>query len=80
MGSKAELVQVVRLLSQQTEGISRAMLDALLQRLRGPIQLPECLRVVGYLRRLAPFPETVRRCLLLVCGDLPPVTPWHSPE
>ena len=50
---------MVRLLSQQTEGISKAMLDALLQRLRGPIQLPECLRVVGYLRRLAPFPETV---------------------
>ena len=53
---------MVRLLSQQTEGISRAMLDALLQRLRGPIQLPECLRVVGYLRRLAPFPETVQPC------------------
>ena len=56
----AHHVQVVQLLGAQCEAISAAMLGALLQRLTGPIQLPECLRVVGYLRRLSPFPEAVR--------------------
>lgn len=41
----------------EVEAASAAMLEGLLAKLGGPIQLPECLRVVGCLRRLAAFPE-----------------------
>ncbi len=48
----------------EVEAASEAMLAGLMAKLRGPIQLPECLRIVGCLRRLAPFPEAElrRRC------------------
>ena len=52
-------LQVVRQLVTQVEEASAAMLGTLLGRLRGSIQLPDCLRVVGYLRRLPAFPEPV---------------------
>lgn len=41
------------------DAVAKTMLDTLLGRLRGPVQLPECLRVVGYLRRLAVYREQV---------------------
>lgn len=47
---------VVHRLVAEVAGVSADMLEALLQRLQGAIQLPECLRVIGYLRRLAAFP------------------------
>jgi len=53
--------QVVKNLVRETEASSQEMLAALLDRLRGSIQLPECLRVVAHLRRLAPFSETKLR-------------------
>ena len=52
-------MQVVGQLVGQVEEASAAMLAALLARLRGNIQLPDCLRLVGYLRRLQAFPEAV---------------------
>ena len=57
-------VQMVQRLLGEVEAASAAMLAGLLARLKGPIQLPECLRVVGCLRRLAAFPEPElrRRC------------------
>ena len=50
-------MQMVQRLLGEVEAASAAMLAGLLARLKGPIQLPECLRVVGCLRRLAAFPE-----------------------
>jgi conserved oligomeric Golgi complex subunit 8 len=52
-------VAAVARLKLQADAAAAQMLAALLARLRGPVQLPECLRVVGFLRRLAVFDEQV---------------------
>jgi len=60
----------VRLLVGQADGVLASMRAALLGRLRGPLQLPECLRVVGYLRRVcAGLPEHALRARFLACRD-----------
>ena len=46
----------------EVEAARGAMREGLLARLRGNVALPECLRIVGFLRRLAPFPEAQLRC------------------
>ncbi|KAK9854788.1 hypothetical protein WJX84_002798, partial [Apatococcus fuscideae] len=52
-------VQVVEKLVEQGEAVAQAMLQQLLSRLRANVQLPECLRIVGHLRRLSVFSEPV---------------------
>lgn len=52
-------VPVVARLRADADAAAGNMLEALLQKLRGSIQLPECLRVIGYLRRLAVYNEQV---------------------
>ena len=52
-------VAAVARLKAQADAAAAAMLAALLARLRGPVQLPECLRIVGFMRRLAVFDEQV---------------------
>lgn len=53
--------QIVQQLVAEAEAASKAMLEGLLAKLKGPIQLPECLRIVGCLRRLGTFPEAELR-------------------
>ena len=56
--SHAELPVVGRLLGE-ADAAAGALQAALLAKLRGSVQLPECLRIIGYLRRLATFSEQV---------------------
>eukprot|EP01025_Chloroclados_australasicus_P050862 TRINITY_DN59136_c2_g1_i2.p1 TRINITY_DN59136_c2_g1~~TRINITY_DN59136_c2_g1_i2.p1 ORF type:complete len:523 (+),score=67.84 TRINITY_DN59136_c2_g1_i2:41-1609(+) len=62
-------VPVIKNLLRETEGVCGHMLEQLLQKLCGPIQLPECLQVIGFLRRLAVFDELELRQHFLRCRD-----------
>ena len=46
-------------LVKDVDATSASMLQQLLQKLRSNIQLPDCLRMIGYLRRLGVFTERV---------------------
>jgi hypothetical protein len=58
-------VPLIKLLLAQVAEVGQAMLQQLLSRLRTSIQLPECLRVMGYLRRIAAFSEAELRLQFL---------------
>ncbi|CAI5521432.1 unnamed protein product [Closterium sp. Naga37s-1] len=60
---------VIQQLAVEVRHTTQAMLSQLLLRLRSNIQLPECLRVIGYLRRLAVFSETEMRLQFLRCRE-----------
>ncbi|PNH08164.1 Conserved oligomeric Golgi complex subunit 8 [Tetrabaena socialis] len=62
-------VPIVKLLLQQVAEVGHSMLQQLLSRLRTNIQLPECLRVMGYLRRIGAFSEAELRLQFLQCRD-----------
>lgn len=50
---------VVQSLVKEVDYASQSMLEQLLQKLQSNIQLPDCLRIIGYLRRLGVFSERV---------------------
>ena len=51
------------------QGSMKVMLQSLLSQLKAPIQLPACLRIVGYLRRMDIFTETELRLRFLQARD-----------
>ena len=58
-------LKVVQSLVKDVDATSASMLEQLLQKLRSNIQLPDCLRMIGYLRRLGVFSERV--CINCFC-------------
>eukprot|EP01018_Ginkgo_biloba_P022744 Gb_37671 [translate_table: standard] len=60
---------VIQSLAADVRQTTQSMLSQLLQRLRSNIQLPECLRVIGYLRRLGVFNEHEMRLQFLRCRE-----------
>lgn len=62
-------LDVIAGLHAEVKVIAQAMLSQLLARLSGSIQLPECLRVIGFLRRLSAFSEPELRLKFLQCRE-----------
>jgi len=62
-------VPAVHDLQAEVKAISQSMLQQLLVRLQSAIHLPECLRVIGYLRRMSVFSEREMRQNFLQCRE-----------
>lgn len=60
---------VVQTLVKEVKEVTNLMLRQLMNKLRSNIQLPECLGVIGYLRRLALFSEKELRIGFLGCRE-----------
>ncbi|KAF3648584.1 putative cinnamoyl-CoA reductase 1-like [Capsicum annuum] len=58
---------VIQALAAEVRQTTQSLLSQLLQRLRSNIQLPECLRIIGYLRRIGVFNEYEMRLQFLRC-------------
>ncbi|XP_040997355.1 conserved oligomeric Golgi complex subunit 8 [Juglans microcarpa x Juglans regia] len=60
---------VIQALAAEVRQTTQALLSQLLQKLRSNIQLPECLRIIGYLRRIGVFSEYEMRLQFLRCRE-----------
>ncbi|KAG9443818.1 hypothetical protein H6P81_015158 [Aristolochia fimbriata] len=60
---------VIQSLAAEVKQTTQALLSQLLQKLRSSIQLPECLRIIGYLRRIGVFTESELRLQFLRCRE-----------
>lgn len=60
---------VIQSLAADVRLTTDSLLTQILQKLRSNIQLPECLRVIGYLRRLSVFTEHEMRLQFLRCRE-----------
>ncbi|KAK6927260.1 Conserved oligomeric Golgi complex subunit 8 [Dillenia turbinata] len=62
-------IPVIQALAAEVRQTTQALLSQLLQKLRSNIQLPECLRIIGYLRRIGVFSEYEMRLQFLRCRE-----------
>ncbi|GMH37683.1 hypothetical protein BSKO_05556 [Bryopsis sp. KO-2023] len=69
MGALHGELAVVKTLVKEVRGVTNLMLRQLMTKLKSNIQLPECLGVIGYLRRLAIFSERELRVSFLACRE-----------
>lgn len=60
---------VIQALAAEVRQTTQSLLSQLLQKLRSNIQLPECLRIIGYLRRIGVFSEYEMRLQFLKCRE-----------
>ncbi|KAI7749369.1 hypothetical protein M8C21_000719 [Ambrosia artemisiifolia] len=62
-------LQVIQALAAEVRQTTQSLLSQLLQKLRSNIQLPECLRIIGYLRRIGVYSEYEMRLQFLRCRE-----------
>ncbi|XP_044499446.1 conserved oligomeric Golgi complex subunit 8 [Mangifera indica] len=60
---------IIQALASEVRQTTQSLLSQLLQKLRSNIQLPECLRIIGYLRRIGVFSEYEMRLQFLRCRE-----------
>ncbi|XP_065850352.1 conserved oligomeric Golgi complex subunit 8 [Euphorbia lathyris] len=60
---------VIQTLAAEVRQTTQSLLSQLLHKLRSNIQLPECLRIIGYLRRIGVFSEYEMRLQFLKCRE-----------
>ncbi|XP_030552537.1 conserved oligomeric Golgi complex subunit 8 [Rhodamnia argentea] len=60
---------VVQSLATEVKQTTQSLLSQLLLKLKSNIQLPECLRIIGYLRRIGVFSEYEMRLQFLRCRE-----------
>eukprot|EP00262_Sarcandra_glabra_P015375 TRINITY_DN4736_c2_g1_i1.p1 TRINITY_DN4736_c2_g1~~TRINITY_DN4736_c2_g1_i1.p1 ORF type:complete len:601 (+),score=71.68 TRINITY_DN4736_c2_g1_i1:96-1805(+) len=60
---------VIQSLAAEVKQTTQSLLSQLLLKLRSNIQLPECLRIIGYLRRIGIFSESEMRLQFLRCRE-----------
>ncbi|KAF2287045.1 hypothetical protein GH714_037154 [Hevea brasiliensis] len=60
---------VIQALAAEVRHTTQSLLSQLLQKLRSNIQLPECLRIIGYLCRIGVFSEYEMRLQFLKCRE-----------
>ncbi|XP_057799711.1 conserved oligomeric Golgi complex subunit 8 [Salvia miltiorrhiza] len=62
-------IPVIQALAAEVRQTTQSLLSQLLLKLRSNIQLPECLRIIGYLRRIGVFSEYEMRLQFLRCRE-----------
>ncbi|KAK6118320.1 hypothetical protein DH2020_047891 [Rehmannia glutinosa] len=62
-------ILVIQALAAEVRQTTQSLLSQLLQKLKSNIQLPECLRIIGYLRRIGVFTEYEMRLQFLRCRE-----------